>query len=438
MGALDYIAHAFNTINWGKNRNIQQNFNRGSGSTVNRHKITNSGGVYASSLSRVVFNRIATDAAMIPFYHIRADVTANTESIMKSKLQERLSLEANIDQSAYQFFHELVYNMCDEDAIAVVPTETTTRLKEDGGSFDIDAMRIGRITQWYPKDVEVELYNDDTGNPERIVVPKATTAILENPFGEVLDRKNGTLQRLKRKMALLDLRDEEISSGRLNMLIQLPYSIKGKVRREQATERKNQLEEQLKDNAYGIAYTGVDEKVTPLNNPIDNDLADQVKYLRIEFFNQLGLTENIFNGTASELELNNYFSRAIEPILTAIKQEFKRKFLSKTGRSQGQDIIFIRDPFKLIAAENLADITDTFLRNAVATPNEMRSKVGLMKHPDKTADELYNRNIADVNQQGAPLASEDVDLPTEATIEPASQNGGISTDLQSYFFEEEV
>lgn len=437
MGALDYIAHAFNTITWGKNRNLNQSFDRGAGSTSNRHKVVTSG-IYASSLSRVVFNRIATDAAMIPFYHVRTDSVNNTDSIMKSKLQDRLSLEANIDQSAYQFFHELVYNMCDEDAIAVVPTETTTSLKDGNVAFDIESMRIGRITQWYPKDVEVELYNEETGNPERIVVPKASTAILENPFGEILDRKNGTLQRLKRKMALLDLRDEEISSGKLNMIIQLPYSLKGKARREQAAERKQQLETQMKDNAYGIAYTGVDEKITPLNQPIDNDLADQVKYLRIEFFNQLGLTENIFNGTASELELNNYFSRAIEPILTSIQQEFKRKFLTKTGRTQGQDIIFIRDPFKLIAAENLADIVDTLLRNAVATPNEMRGKIGLMKHPDPTSDQLYNRNIADVNQQAVPITGQGVETTSEATMVPTNQNGGETVDLQSYFFDEEV
>lgn len=406
MGIMDSISHSFKTLRIAKQlANKGSDWSIGAGYGQPSHKRT----MYAvdtSSLSKVVFNRIATDAAMIPILHVKTNNANQTEKIIDSELQKRFSLEANIDQSSFQFFHELIYSMCDEEAIAVVPTETSKTLSmENPGVFDIYSWRIGRITQWYPKHVEIDLYNEDTGINERIRLPKDSVAILENPFGEVLNRQNGTLARLKRKMALLDLRDEEISAGKLNMFIQLPYALKGKSRREQAEARRIELETSLKDNAYGVAYIGNDEKITQLNHPIDNDLVDQVKYLRNEFYSQLGLTENIFNGTASELEMNNYYTRAIEPVLTPIVQEFKRKFLSKTARSQGQDIIYLRDPFKLIPAEQLANVADTFTRNSIASPNEIRKIVGLLRSKDPQADELYNRNIADVNQEGTAVPS---------------------------------
>lgn len=407
MGIMDSISHSFKTLRIANQLARKgDDWNIGSGYGRPSHKNTMHP-VDTSSLSKVVFNRIATDAAMIPILHVKTNSANQTEKVIDSELQKRFSIEANIDQSAFQFFHELVYSMCDEEAIAVVPTETRKKLSMDSpGVFDIYSWRIGRITQWYPKHVEVDLYNEDKGVNERVRLPKNAVAILENPFGEVLNRQNGTLSRLKRKMALLDLRDEEISAGKLNMFIQLPYALKGKTRREQAEARRAELEKSLKDNAYGVAYVGNDEKITQLNHPIDNDLADQVKYLRNEFYSQLGLTENIFNGTANELEMNNYYTRAIEPVLTPIVQEFKRKFLTKTARSQGQDIIYLRDPFKLIPAEQLANIADTFTRNSIASPNEIRKIVGLLRSHDPQADELYNRNIADVNQEGTAIPSQ--------------------------------
>lgn len=406
MGIRDTISHGFNVIRIANELSKRGGWNYGAGNGNPMHK-PSSIGFDSSSISKVVFNRIATDAASIPIYHVRVSKDKQMEEVLDSELNKRFSLEGNIDQSAFQFFHDLIYSMCDEDAVAVVPTETTTKLSIDNpGVFDILSWRVGRITQWYPKHVEVDLYNEETGRNERITVPKNSVAILENPFGEILGRQNGTLSRLKRKMALLDLRDEEISAGKLNMIVQLPYALKGKTRREQAEQRKKELEESLKDNAYGVAYVGQDEKITQLNHPIDNDLADQVKYLRNEFYAQLGLTENIFNGTASELEMNNYYTRAIEPVLTPIVQEFKRKFLTKTARTQGQDVIFVRDPFKLIPAEQLANIVDTFTRNSVASPNEMRKIVGLLRSTNPQADELYNRNIADVNQVGTAVPSD--------------------------------
>lgn len=432
MGIIDTISHGFNVIRIANELSKRNGWNYGPGNSRPAHK-QNTFGFDSSSISKVVFNRIATDAAMIPLYHVRVNKEQQTEEILKSELNNRFSVDANIDQSAFQFFHDLIYSMCDEEAVAVVPTETVTKLSNvNSGIQDIMSWRVARITQWYPKHVELELYNEETGREEKITLPKDSVAILENPFGELLNRQNGTLSRLKRKMALLDLRDEEISAGKLNMIVQLPYALRGKTRRQQAADRKKELEESLKDNTYGVAYVGQDEKITQLNHPIENDLADQVKYLRNEFYAQLGLTENVFNGTANELEMNNYYTRAIEPVLTPIIQEFRRKFLTKTARSQGQDIIFVRDPFKLIPAEQLANIVDTFTRNSVASPNEMRKIVGLLRSPNPQADELYNRNIADVNQEGTAVPSsvaeaQQLEVPTE--VAPAEEEPRSLHDL---------
>lgn len=368
----------------------------GSGSSVPRHK-PSSNSFDSSSLSRVVFNRIATDAAMIPITHTRIkDGKWDSESI-KSNLQNCLSLEANIDQTSFQLFHTLWYSTMEEGVVALVPTESDNE-PNDEGAFDVYSLRVGKITQWFPKHVEIELYNENNGNYQRIVMAKATVAIVENPFYEIVNSPNSTLNRLKRKMALLDRKDEEVSSGKFNMLIQLPYEIKGEARTQQANLRKAELNDQLKNSEYGVAYTGASEKVIQLNRPIDNDLAEQVKYLREEFYNQLGLTENIFNGTAGEAEMNNYFARSIEPLLTTGVLEIKRKFLTKTARTQGQDIIYNRDVFKLVSVSTLAEIADKFTRNEIFSANEFRGFMGVKASSDPKADELRNSNIAANNQ----------------------------------------
>lgn len=399
MSVKDYIAHAWNSISTLTDK-PPVDFNMGmSTSQPSGKRISN---IYsASSLSRVVYNRIATDAAsMVTINHVKVDKDGLIVSTMDSYLQDCLTMEANIDQSSYQFFHDLIYSMCDEKAVAVLPVETTDKLNITG-AFDINSLRVCKILQWYPQHVEIQAYDERDGILKTLKVPKRSVAILENPFSEILSSNNASLNRLKRKMSLLDSRDEEISSGTFNLLIQLPYSLKGTTKKLQAQERKAELEKQLQNNKYGVAYTGADEKVIQLNRPIADDLADQVKWLRSEFYNQLGLTENVFNGTASETEMNSYFARSIEPILKTITLEFRRKFLTKTARSQGQSIEYIRDVFALIPMTQVAQITDTLTRNAVASPNEMRKALGLKKALDAEADKLINRNIAPGSVGGA-------------------------------------
>ena len=385
----------------GSVENVNININRneiGSGSSIPRYK-PNLYSYDSSSLSKTVFNRIATDAAMVPLSHSRVESTNQTHEPIKSGLQDCLSIEANIDQSAFQFMHDAIYSMLDDGIIAIVPIETDVKPNETG-AFDIHSMRVGIITQYFPQHVEVQVYNEKSGNPELVVLPKRSVGIVENPFYEIINTANSTLTRLKRKMALLDKMDEEIASGAFNMIIQLPYDTKSSARKQQAQLRRTELENQLHapENKYGIGYIGATEKVIQLNRPIDNDLQEQVKYLREEFYNQLGMTENIFNGTADESEMNNYYGRAIDPILKTITTEMTRKFLTKTARTQGQIITYNRDIFKLVPVSTIAEIADTFTRNEILTPNEVRSIVGFRSAKDPKADELVNRNIAQVNQ----------------------------------------
>lgn len=368
----------------------------GSGSGRPAHKMAMRS-YSSSSLSKTVFNRIATDAAMIPINHIRVVDDIKTQENIKSHLQECLSLEANLDQSAFSFFHDLIYSMLEEGVVAVVPTETNKRPNETG-AFDIWSMRVGRITQWFPQHVQVEILNEFTGMNETVLLHKRMVAIIENPFYEVVNEDSSTLNRLKRKMQLLDKRDEEISAGKFNMIVQLPFALNSEHREDQAEARKVALEKDLADSAYGVAYIGATDKITQLNRPIDNDLADQVKYLRDEFYSQMGLTENVFNGTADEAEMNNYYARSIDPVCTVITQAFKRNFLTKTARSKGEEIAYSRDIFKLMPASVIAEMADKFTRNEILSPNEMRSIVGYRASLDPRADELKNRNIAQINQ----------------------------------------
>lgn len=430
MGVRDYISHAWNVI-----RNQESVLPKQGGATFGSYQPGKriSTRYSSSSLSRVVFNRIATDAAMVSINHCRVDSDGLIIETMPSKLQKALTLSSNEDQSSYTFFHDLVYSMCDEPAVAIVPIDVTSNINK--GTFDVETMRVGKILQYKHEEVQVEVWDSEKGKFTSIWVPKSTTPILENPFQTILSASNSSLERLKRKMSLLDSRDEEIASGTFNLIVKLPYAIKGEAKTKQAATRRAELESQLKNNAYGIAYTGSDEDVIQLNRPIANDLADQVKYLRSEFYNQIGLTENVFNGTASEAEMNNYFARSIDPVLTTICLELKRKWLTPTALTQGQSIEYIRDPFKLIPMSQIATIADTVTRNSIGTPNEMRRPLGLKKSNDPEADKLYNRNVSVDNRDGIPetqtgTLGPEGGVPASDAPETVSQNGG---DLKSFY-----
>ena len=397
MGIVDRISHAWNAFRSNDNGDeFRKSFDYGVSSSRPNFKLAGSRWS-ASSLSKTVYNRIATDCSMVKIDHVKISKDGSSQVVMKSGLERCLNVEANIDQNARDFMHDLVYSMLDEGVIAVVPTETTLNPALTGG-FDITTLRVGKIIQWYPKHVRVRLYNENRGVDEDITFEKKYVAIIENPFYAVINDENATLKRLIRKLELLDSRDEEIASGRFNMLIQLPYAIKGDLKRQQAEERIRELETQLGNSKYGVAYTDGTEKVVQLNRPIDNDLSDQIKYLQEQFYNQIGATENIFNGTAGEIETRSYYNRTIDPIIATIISEFRRKWLTETARTQGQELVSHRDPFTLVPVEQLANIADTFTRNAILTSNEIRKIVGFGPSNDPVANELSNKNIADVNQ----------------------------------------
>lgn len=353
-----------------------------------------------SSLANTVFNRIALDASMVDILHVKMDKDSGNQTKLKSSLESCLTESANIDQTGAALIHDIVYSMLDEGTVAVVPVDTSVDIKKTD-SYEIYSLRVGKITQWYPDYVRVNLYNDRVGRYEEVLVPKADTAIITNPLYEVVNEKQGALDRLISKMSLLDRMDELTISDKLNMIFQLPYAVRGEKRQEQARQRLSDLEKQLAESKYGIGYIDATEKVTQLTRPINNSLADEVKYLTEQFYNALGLTQNVFNGTASEIEMRAYYNRTVDPILERITTEFTRKFLTQTARSQGQRMVAYRDPFKLVPVEQLATIADTFSRNAILTPNEIRAIIGFGPNDDPEADKLANRNIADVNQQTA-------------------------------------
>jgi hypothetical protein len=344
------------------------------------------------SIITTVYNKIAVDVAAVNIIHARVDSNNRFKEPMNSGLNECLTLEANKDQTARAFIQDVVMSMFDEGCIAVVPVDADTSVY-DSNSFDVLSMRTGKILEWYPDAVKVRLYNDRTGRREELTMPKSNVAIIENPFYAVMNEPNSTAQRLIRKLALLDNVDEEAGSGKLNMLIQLPYVVKTEARRQQAENRRSDIERQLTESKFGIAYTDGTEKVIQLGRPLDSNMLEQVKYLKEELYNQLGLSPTIFNGTADEATMLNYYNSTLEPILSAIVDEFKRKFLTKTARTQGQSIIYVREPFRLVPVSQLADIADKFTRNEILSTNEIRPIVGYKPVDDPAADELRNKNI---------------------------------------------
>ena len=346
------------------------------------------------SIVTSVYNRIAIDAAAIDIKHIRLDDNERFVEEIKSNLNECLSTEANIDQTGRSLIQDAVMSMFDEGCVAIVPVETDLN-PEVTGSYDVNSLRIGKITEWYPKDVKILLYNDEKGTKQEVRLKKSMVAIIENPLYAVINEPNSTMQRLIRKLNLLDAVDEQSSSGKLDLIIQLPYIVKSEARRQQAEARRRSIEEQLTGSKYGIAYTDGTEHITQLNRAVENNLMSQVQYLTSMLFSQLGITQGILDGTADEKTMLNYYNRTIEPILSAIVDEMKRKFLTKTARSQLQSIAFFRDPFKLVPVSELSEIADKFTRNEIMSSNEIRQVIGMKPSKDPKADELRNKNLSE-------------------------------------------
>lgn len=346
-----------------------------------------------------IYNRIALDVASVNINHCRIDSNGRFTEVIDSTLNKCLNLEANIDQTGRAFIQDVVMSMLDEGCVAIIPVDTDLDPSQTE-SYKILSMRTGKILEWYPSHVKVRVYNEKTGQREDIKLEKKMVAIVENPLYAVINEHNSTMQRLTRKLALLDSMDERISSGKLDMIIQLPYSIKSEARRKLANERRADLEQQLSDSTYGIGYVDGTEKIVQLNRPLDNNLMKQVEYLTAQLYSQLGITQAILDGSASEEEMLNYYSRTIEPIVAAIVDEMKRKFLTKTARSQNQTIKFFRDSFRLVPLSKLAEIAGVFTQNEILTANEVRQIIGMKPSDDPKADQLVNSNI---NQTGTGL-----------------------------------
>lgn len=373
------------------NKDPTFNFNMSGGSYLrpDRPRLTRGN---ERSLVVSVYNRIAMDVAAVDIKHVYLDEDNRYLQEVDSGLNECLSLSANTDQTGRAFIQDAVMSMLDEGCVAIVPVDTTTNPK-DTESYNILSMRTGQITEWYPKHVKVKLYNEATGKREEVTLPKTMVGIVENPFYSVMNSPNSTLQRLIRKLAILDLVDEATGSGKLDIIIQLPFQVNTERKRKQAEIRRKNLENQLASSKYGVAYADSTEKVTQLNRSLENNLLKQIEFLQTTLYSQLGLTQEIMNGTADEKTMLNYNNRTIEPILSALADEMKRKFLSKTARTKGQSIEFFRDPFRLVPVSDIAEIADKFTRNEIMTSNEIRQIVGMKPSDDPSADELRNKNL---------------------------------------------
>lgn len=368
------------------------------------------------SIVNSIYNRIAVDVASATIQHVRINVNGQMTDTINSGINECLNLSANIDQTGRAFIQDIVQSMCDEGVVAVVPVDTTVD-PTISGSYDINSMRVGKITEWFPRHVRVRLYNDRTGNTEEITLPKEVVAIIENPLYSIMNEPNSTLQRLIRKLGLLDSIDEQSSNPKLDLIIQLPYAIKTKARQEQAELRRKDIEVQLASSKYGIAYIDSTEKVTQLNRSLENNLLQQIQFLTDQVYFHLGITNEVLNGTADEQTMLNYYNRTIEPFLGAIADEMKRKFLTKTARSQRQDIVYYRDPFKLVPVSQIAEISDKFTRNEIASTNEMRSVIGWRPSDDPRADELRNKNLNQSPDAEKPVSVGENDLVSENKTE---------------------
>lgn len=371
------------------------------------------------SIVTSVYNRIALDVAALNVQHVWLDENGRFLSVIDDGLNNCLTLEANVDQTARSFVQDVVISMFDEGSVAIVPVDTTTD-PNVSGSYDIQSLRVGQILDWYPQHIRARVYNEQTGRKEDIVVPKSAVAIIENPLYAVINEPNSTMQRLIRKLNLLDVIDEQSGSGKLDLIIQLPYVIKTEARRQQAENRRKDIESQLSGSKYGIAYTDGTEHITQLNRSVNNNLMSQIEYLTSMLYSQLGITQSILDGTADEKTMLNYNNRTIEPIISAIVDEMKRKFLTKTARSQRQSISFFRDPFKLVPVNEIAEIADKFTRNEIMTSNEIRQVVGMKPSDDPRADELRNKNLSEPS--GSDQQSEEAPITTDNSVEESASD----------------
>lgn len=388
MGFVSWLQHSWNAF---LGRDPTKDYSYGPSSYINPAKIrflrNNSRSMVGS-----IINRIAVDTASISIQHVRLDENGRFKESIPSYLNECLTCEANIDQTSRAFLQDVVHTMLDEGVVAIVPVETTVDAIRSN-AYDVENMRVAKIVEWYPQHVKVNVYNEMTGKREDLVLPKRMVPIIENPFYQIMNEPNSFYQRLLAKLRMLDVLDEQASSGKLDLIIQLPYVIKSEARRVQAENRRKDIEMQLSGSKYGIAYTDGTEKITQLNRSVENNLFNQVEYYTKQWLSELGLPETVFNGTADEATMLNYQNRTLEPIISAITNEMKRKFLTKTARTQGQTIMFFKDPFKLVPVNQIAEIADKFTRNEILTSNEVRQIVGFKPASDPKADELINSNM---------------------------------------------
>lgn len=394
MNFTDRLAHAWNAFN-GRDPTPNRFYTSTSSYRPDRMRFSRGN---ERSIITAVYNRIAIDAASITIQHIQTDKEGRFSEVRNSGLNDCLTLSANTDQTGRAFIQDLVQSMFDEGCVAGVPIDTDD--EPDGensipGSFDVESIRTGKIIDWMPQHVRLSVYNEQIGRKDEIVLPKKAVAIIENPFYSVMNEPNSTVQRLIRKLNLLDAIDEQSGSGKLDLIIQLPYVIRSDSRRADANRRRKEIEDQLSNGKYGIAYTDGTEKITQLNRAVDNNLMSQIEYLISMMYSQLGITQSIMDGTADEATMLNYYNRTIEPIVSAIVDEMKRKFLTKTARTQGQSIFFYRDPFKLVPVSQVAEIADKFTRNEIMSPNEVRQVIGMKPSKDPASDELRNRNLSE-------------------------------------------
>lgn len=395
MGITDRLQHAWNAFLNNDIRTRYQDMGYYSSYKPDRVRFTRGN---ERSIVTSVYNRLALDASAMAIKHVRLDDNGRFTEEINSGLQNCLNVEANIDQTGRAFLQDVVMSMLDEGCVAIVPVDTTLN-PNLSGSYDINTMRTAKILEWYPAHVRVKVYNDRKGIHEELTLPKANIAIIENPLYAVINEPNSTMQRLIRKLNLLDVVDEQSSSGKLDLIIQLPYVIKSEARRKQADERRKDIEMQLSGSKYGIAYTDGTERITQLNRPAENNLMHQIEYLTNMLYSQLGLTQAILDGSADDKTMLNYYNRTIEPIIAAIVDEMNRKFLTKTARAQKQAIKFFRDPFKLVPVNEMAEIADKFTRNEILSSNEIRQIVGIKPSDDPEADELRNKNLNKSNEE---------------------------------------
>ena len=397
------IKHAFNAF---MNRDPTYNYNRGPGYSYRPDRPRFSRGNERSIVTSV-YNRIALDVASLTIQHCRTDDDGRFVGVIDSGLNRCLNLEANIDQTGRAFVQDIAMSMMDEGCVAIVPVDTEKDPSiQQLGSKDIYTMRTGKVVTWYPRDVRVRLYDDRDGIKKEITLPKSQVGLPENPFYAIMNEPNSTAQRLTHKLSLLDATDDHNAAGNIDLIIQLPYVVKGQNRKKLAEERRKEMEEQLTNSQYGVAYIDSSERITQLNRSLENHLMKQIEYFTEQLFSQLNITQGILDGTADEKTMQNYFTRTVEPIASAIIDEMKRKFLSKTAMSQHQTILFFRDPFRMVPVNDMAEIADKFTRNEIMTSNEIRQKVGLKPSSDPKADELRNSNISRSNDLTEPVTTE--------------------------------